>query len=150
MKKALVLVAILLLTSSLAWAEGTPGAAAPETVGQADPGPAEGSCTLPDFAGLSPDQQLAAALAAGFQLNGAVNRQTPMCPTVFSCSSLTNCGVGGPCSTTDIGDCCVNGVGATICCFGGTIKVRRCPCHCTGRPCAIQCTTSDDVSLQCP
>jgi hypothetical protein len=97
MKKALVLVAILLLTSGLAWAEGTAsGAAAPEAVGQANSSPAEGGCTLPDFTGLSPDQQLAAALAAGFQLNGAVDRQVPVCPTVFSCTSITNCGVGAP------------------------------------------------------
>ena len=150
MKKALVLVAILLLTSSLAWAEGTSAVAAPEVVGQADPGSAEGGCTLPDFTGLSPDQQLAAALAAGFQMNGAVNRQVPICPTVFHCTSIMNCGAGSPCTTTDLGQqCCASG-GGQICCASGTIKVRQCPCVCTTSPCLAQCTASTDVTLHCP
>jgi hypothetical protein len=149
MKKALVLVAILLLASSLAWAEGTPEAAAPQAVGQAAPGAAEGSCTLPDFAGLSPDQRLAAALAAGFQMDGAVNRQVPICPTEFRCSSLTNCGAGSPCSTTDIGQCCDAGGGAILCCASGTIKVRQCPCVCTTSPCLAQCAASTDVTFHC-
>jgi hypothetical protein len=149
MKKTLVLVAILLLSGSLAWAEGLGAAAAPEAVGQVNSSPAGEGCTLPDFAGLSEDQRLAAALAAGFQIDGAINRQVPICPTVFHCNSITNCGAGAPCSTTDIGQCCDPGGGGFICCASGTIKVRSCPCVCIGSPCAIQCTTSTDVTMHC-
>ena len=150
MKKGLVLVAILFLISSLAWAEGTAGGAAtPEAVNPADSTAVAGGCTLPDFTGLSPDQRVAAALAAGLQVSGAVNKQTAMCPTVFHCDSITNCGIGLCSPPQDIGQCCNAGGGSILCCLNGTFKVQRCHCRCTANPCDLQCGTSTNVTLQC-
>jgi hypothetical protein len=134
----------LLLTCSIAWAEGP----APDGGLAADPGAGGGTCLLPDLAGLSPDQIAAAALGAGFE-TASIDVQVPICPTTFSCTSITNCGVGAPCTVTNIGQCCQPPTGPpSICCING-IKVRRCPCVCVGSPCAALCGTSTDVSFGC-
>jgi hypothetical protein len=140
MKRALVLVAVLLLPSSLAWAE----APAPEGDLFAAGG---GGCMLPDLAGLSPDQIAAAALGAGFQVSPH-NVDVPACPATFHCDSLTGCAAGPLCSITDIGQCCQAG-DPVLCCLSGTIKVQRCRCECTGPVCSVLCASSTDVRWRC-
>jgi hypothetical protein len=151
MRKALVLVAILLLTSSLAWAEGAAGAiAAPEARGQADTGASGGGCTLPDFTGLSRDQRVAAALGAGLQVSRAVNALTPLCPTsFFYCTTITNCKVGSSCTYENLGQCCDLGDGDLLCCAQGSLKFRHCLCTCSAYPCPLECLDSTDARLVC-
>jgi hypothetical protein len=141
MKRTLSLVAVLLLTCSIAWAEET--ASAPDPV--ADSG---GGCMLPDLAGMSPEQITAAALEAGFQ-PAPNNVQVPVCPVTFHCNSITNCGIGPLCALGNLGQCCNAGGGLTLCCISGTIKVKTCPCRCTGNPCNIQCPNSNEVNWGC-
>lgn len=138
MKHVLVLVFALLLTAGLAWAEEP---------AVADPPVEEGGCELPDFTGMSEEEIQAAALAAGFGLE-PVWAQPPTCPVRFSCSSINNCGIG-LCAVADIGPCCSPSTGLQLCCISGTIKVRTCPCVCTGGPCALNCVNSTDVSWRC-
>ena len=141
MKRTLLLAAVLLLTCSLAWAEEAP----PADALFADSG---GGCRLPDLAGLSPEQAAAAALQAGLQTSFH-EVQVPACPVKFDCGSIFNCGIGPLCSLTDIGACCQTSGGPILCCTNGTIKVRQCPCQCTGNPCAISCPNSTDVKWRC-
>src|SRR5262245_61778824 len=133
MKRALILVAVLLCTCSVAWAETSAPAADP----LAGSG---GGCTLPDLAGLSPEPIAAAALQAGLQI-APTEVQVPPCPTTFSCNSITNCGAGTPCTVSFIGPCCKPATGPNICCANGNIKKTQCPCVCTGNPCAVVCGT---------
>jgi len=150
MKSSVVLVLALLLCSGLAWAEDATthdGAAATEPVVEAD----GGGCMLPDLAGLSDEEARAALDKAGFALSTApaIDMAVPMCPQKFSCSSIVNCGIGSLCAAADIGPCCTTGGGLSLCCIQGSIKVRRCPCRCTGNPCNIQCPNSTDVKWSC-
>src|SRR5262245_2440978 len=92
LKRPLLLLVALLLMASLAWAAEP----APNADPLADSG---GGCMLPDFAGLSPEQTAAAAIAAGLQM-APTEVQVPPCPTTFSCSSLTSCAAGSPCTVT--------------------------------------------------
>lgn len=140
MKASLILAVVLLLTPGLAAAQET----APAT---ADPFEG-GGCVLPDVDGMSQDDAAAALRGAGFDL-GAVDTAVPACPTTFMCTSITNCGVGAVCAVSDIGQCCTTGGGVVACCITGTIKVRRCPCVCTGNPCSILCPQSTDVRWRC-
>jgi hypothetical protein len=141
MKRVMILIVVLLCTWSVAWAETS----APASGFLADSGD---GCMLPDLSGLSPDQIAAAALQAGLQ--AAPNEvQVPACPTTFSCNSITNCGAGTVCTVSIIGPCCKSAVGPVLCCVSGNIKVTRCPCVCTGNPCAVLCGTSTDVKLSC-
>jgi hypothetical protein len=127
MKRTLSLVAVLLFTCSLAWAEE----AAPQGDVAADSG---GGC-------------MAAGLAAGLQI-APTEVQVPPCPTTFLCSSLTNCGAGA-CSVTPIGQCCMPPTGPpAFCCING-IKKITCPCVCTGNPCLAVCGTSTEVRFHC-
>lgn len=154
MKRALVLVATLMLSAGLAWAE-TPAVPAPAGGDSpaaveghaADPAVEGGGCLLPDLAGLSQDEASAVALGAGFQ-TASTAAAVPACPTSFRCSSLTNCAKGSPCSITDIGTCCSQS-GLVLCCTSGTIKVRECPCRCTAFHCLYQCVLSNDVQWSC-
>ena len=140
MKRTLLLVAVLLFTCSLAWAEE----AAPQGDVATDSG---GGCMLPDFTGMSADQVMAAGLAAGLQI-APTEVQVPPCPTTFLCSSLTNCGAGA-CSVTPIGQCCMPPAGPpAFCCING-IKKITCPCVCTGNPCLALCGTSTEVRFHC-
>lgn len=140
MKASLILAVVLLLTPGLAPAEE----AAPAT---ADPFEG-GGCVLPDLAGLSDDQAVATLRGAGFDL-APIGTAAAACPTTFMCSSMTNCGIGALCSVTDIGQCCTSGGGIGVCCVSGTIKVRQCPCVCTGNPCNVLCPQSTDVRWRC-
>lgn len=138
MKRTLMLLACLLVTCSIAWTEGP----------TADLGPA-GACNLPDFAGLSPEEITAAALAAGFQV-GATKAAAPLCPPVFRCNSIANCAAGPLCSLGSIGPCCTAPSGLTICCTGGlNIWVQQCPCQCVGNPCSFQCVGSSNLTRFC-
>lgn len=144
MKRMLVFVAALFLVSGLAWAGGESSGGAPAT----DPLFAEGGgCMLPDLSGLSEEERMSAALAAGFQVT-PTPAAYPACPVTFQCNSIGNCGIGPICSLTNIGACCTSG-GFNICCMQGTIRVRRCPCVCTGTICSTVCTNSDDVRWGC-
>lgn len=141
MRLSLTFVLALLLTAGVAWAEE----AVPTDAVQVAEG---GGCMLPDLAGLSDEEAEAALEEAGFATS-AIETATPMCPTRFSCSSIVNCGIGPLCSLTDIGPCCTTSGGLGLCCISGTIKVRRCPCQCTGFPCNILCPQSTDVQWRC-
>jgi hypothetical protein len=141
MRRPLLLVVSLFLTASLAWA----GDVAPNDPLFADEG---GGCMLPDLAGLSPEQAAAAALQAGFQASPN-EVQVPACPVKFDCTSIGNCAAGPICSLTDIGACCQTPSGPVLCCLSGTIKVRRCPCQCTGPACSLLCASSTDVRWRC-
>jgi len=139
MKRTLVLVAVLLfILSSLAWAEGAPGA-----------GPAGGSCVLPDLSRLSPDQAAAVAIQAGLQVSpkNAAATTVPACPTEFNCSSIAGCGSSMVCNVNPIGQCCTLGT-AVICC-AGTMWVERCPCKCVFEDCPHQCGQSTQVTRFC-
>ena len=166
MKASVVFVLALLLVSGLAWAEeATPQdtAAAPAATASTGQGTSEatapasepaveadgGGCMLPDLAGLSDEDARSTLEKAGFDLTAPVNAATPMCPTRFSCTSIVNCGVGPLCAINDIGPCCTTGGGLSLCCITGSIKVRHCPCKCTGNPCNIQCPNSTDVRWSC-
>jgi hypothetical protein len=153
MKNALMLAAILLLTSTLAWAEGAAGpAAAGEVMSQAGTVSAEGGCNLPSFAGLSADQRLAAAVAAGFQTSQALDVQTaPLCPEVsnFHCTDIANCKLGSMCSTQSLGPCCDLGDGILACCATGSIRVRQCLCTCTRSPCWLDCLDGSETTITC-
>jgi hypothetical protein len=140
MKRTPILFAALLLTAGLAWA------AEPATHDDlfADSG---GGCMLPDLAGLSQEQIAAAALQAGLQAS-PTEVQVPACPVKFDCSSIFNCGIG-VCAIADIGACCQTTGGPILCCISGTIKVRTCPCVCTGNPCSFTCVNSTDVKWRC-
>jgi hypothetical protein len=149
MKRTLVLIALLLLTCSLAWAEEpAPGTSAGAPLGGSIASDSGGGCMLPDLTGLSQEQILAAALEAGFQVS-PTDVQIPPCPTTFSCTSIPNCGAGTPCTVSIIGQCCKPAGAPPICCANGPIKEKRCPCVCTGSPCAFQCINSTDVKLIC-
>jgi hypothetical protein len=144
MKRTLTFLVALLCTCSLAWAEGP----LPDVAPVAEAG-AGGACVLPDLAGLSPDGIAAAALEAGLQIP-ANNAAAPLCPTIFKCNSIANCAAGPVCALGSIGPCCTTPSGLTICCTGGlNIWVKRCPCQCTGNPCAFQCVNSTDVTRFC-
>ena len=148
MKSSVVLVLALLLCTGLAWAEEPTtqdNGKAPEQAVEAD----GGGCMLPDLAGLSDDEARSTLEKAGFDLTAAIDTATPVCPTRFSCTSIVNCGVGSLCAIADIGPCCTTGSGLALCCIQGTIKVRSCPCKCTGNPCNIQCPNSTDVQWRC-
>jgi hypothetical protein len=140
MKACLILAVVLLLTPGLAAAEE----AAPAT---ADPFEG-GGCVMPDLAGLSEDDATAALRSAGFDLS-PIDAAAPACPITFSCNSITNCGIGMVCSITDIGPCCTTGGGLGLCCISGSIKVRQCPCTCTGSPCSVFCPQNTDVKWRC-
>jgi hypothetical protein len=144
MKRMLVLIAALFLISgligSVAWAEGT----------ATTPGPAAGRCTLPPgLAQMSPDQVAAAALQAGLQIfPKSSDIPIPACPTLFQCSSLPGCGVGGgACTTAVLGKCC--STGAAVLCCTNEILVTRCPCRCMFEDCPHQCDTSAQVIQTC-
>lgn len=142
MRLSLILAVALLLTAGVAWAEeAAPAETLPVLEG--------GGCVLPDLAGLSDDDAEEALREAGFDTGAAIETAAPMCPTRFSCSSIVNCGIGSLCSLTDIGPCCTTSGGLGLCCTSGTIKVRRCPCRCTGNPCNIVCPQSTDVKWSC-
>jgi len=152
-KKSLILVVALLLSAGLAWAEEpVPGTASPDVsflatvAAPAEAAAQEGGCALPDLAGLSEDEKEAALLAAGFEPSPTAAEWT--CPVRFSCTSLTNCGIGPACGETDIGPCCTGG-GHTYCCLFGTIKVTTCPCKCTAPACASACVNSSNVQWSC-
>lgn len=141
MKQASICIFVLLLTTGLAWAEETAAA----TI---EPGWEGGDCTLPDLTGMSDDEIEAAALAAGLGVE-PTQAAVPACPTPFRCSSIVNCAAGSVCSLTDIGPCCTPSSGLQVCCISGTFKVERCPCECTGNPCALTCIESDNVRRRC-
>jgi hypothetical protein len=151
MRASRILAIALLLTPGLAWAEeAAPTDAPPTSQGVAlyDSLFEGGGCVLPDLAGLSQEDAETALEGAGFDVS-AVETATQACPTSFSCSSITNCGITGLCSGTDIGPCCTVSSGLGVCCIQGTIKVRKCPCGCTGNPCNIVCPQSTDVKWRC-
>jgi len=141
MRLSLIFAVSLLLTAGVAWA----GETAPAEVAPALEG---GGCVLPDLAGLSDEEAEAVLDKAGFDTT-AIDTATPMCPVRFSCSSIVNCGIGSLCSAADIGPCCTTSTGLGICCTNGTIKVKSCPCRCTGNPCNIVCPYSTDVQWSC-
>jgi len=145
MQRTLVLIATLLLTGSLAWAEAPVVGATPTA---ADPRLTGGGCTLPDLAGLTREQLAAAALQAGFQMKAASAEDIQACPTVFHCNSLVGCDAAPLCSLTDIGQCCSTS-GAIICCTSGHIIVKRCRCECTGPVCSVLCPGSQEVDRTC-
>ena len=147
MKRTLFFVVALFLVSGLAWAGGESSGGAP--VPTAEPLFAEGGgCTLPDLSGLSAEERMSAALAAGFQVS-PTPAAIQACPVTFHCNSITNCAAGPVCGLADIGQCCNSGGGVILCCTSGTIKVQRCPCQCNGNPCAIQCVNSTDIRWGC-
>jgi hypothetical protein len=141
MKRALVLLALLLVSSTLASAQAP---AAPV----ADPRSGGGNCPLPDLAGLAPGEVPAAALNAGLQVAFASSPAVPACPVVFHCNSIGACAAGGVCSATILGQCCGTG-GVVICCATGNFVEVRCPCKCTGPLCAAQCIHSSEVAFNC-
>src|SRR5436309_12935622 len=114
MKRALFLVAVLLLMSNLAWAQ----AAGTAQASAADPR-AGGNCQLPDLAGLSPGQRAAAALSAGLQVTYVDSPAVPACPVTFQCNSIAGCARGMVCSATFLGPCCSIGGGGVLCCANG-------------------------------
>jgi hypothetical protein len=143
MKRTLILATCLFAACSIAWAAGpTPD------LGTVEPGLTDG-CKLPDLSGLSPEQEAAAALAAGFRV-APTNKALPLCPTVFRCNSIANCAAGPLCALGNIGPCCTTPSGLGICCTGGlNIWVQQCPCQCTGFACSFQCVNSTDVTRFC-
>src|SRR5947208_8546934 len=144
MKRALFLVAVLLLMSNLAWAQAAGTAPAPV----ADPR-AGGNCQLPDLAGLSPGQRAAAALGAGLQVTYVDTTPVPACPVAFNCNSIAGCGQGPVCSITSLGPCCSDG-GTILCCQnGGNIIEIQCACRCTGTLCASSCAQHHQVTVNC-
>lgn len=151
MRASLIFAVVLLLTPGLAWADEPATAdAAPASQTVAADGPVleGGGCLLPDLAGLSADDAKTALEGAGFGIS-PVETALPKCPVRFSCSSIVNCGIGGLCVAADIGPCCLASSGLGVCCLDGTIKVRSCPCVCTGNPCNITCPNSRDVQWNC-
>ncbi len=145
MKRALVLFAVLLLSSTLTWAQRAGSAPAPV----ADPRAAGGSCLLPDLAGLTHGQIAAAALNAGFQVTFEAALAYPACPVTFHCNSMANCVIGPTCTVTNIGDCCSNG-GTNFCCKDGAdIMVTACPCRCASPSCPSTCLDDSEVSSTC-
>lgn len=155
MKQTLILAAVMLATAGLAWAEAPTAAPAemalPAATADLAPGPlfADGSCEMPDLAGLSEEEIAAAAFAAGLDTSPtAAAAAPPACPVAFQCNSITNCAAGPLCSVTDIGQCCTQGP-FTLCCISGTIKVSRCPCRCTAFACSLQCVSSTNVKWGC-
>jgi hypothetical protein len=140
MRCTLILLVSLLLTAGMAWAEDN----ALNADFFAESG---GGCMLPDLTGLSPEQAAAAAFQAGFRTANEV--QVPACPVRFDCDSIGNCAAGPLCSLTDIGACCQTAGGPVLCCINGTIKVRQCPCQCTGFACSLLCASSTDVKWRC-
>ena len=141
MKASLILAVVLLCIPGLAWAEEPAPAVSEDVAFEA------GGCVLPDVSGLSGDEAAAALAGAGFE-TAPFDAAVPACPTTFHCDSIFNCGTGAVCSVTDIGACCATG-GLVKCCISGTIKVRQCPCVCTGNPCSIACPQSTDVRSRC-
>lgn len=144
----MIFVVAAVLTAGVVWAEET--AVEPLLSGEAltEDALEGGGCMPADLAGLSEEEIEAAALAAGLGVE-PTQAQAPACPVKFDCSSITNCGASATCSVTDIGPCCTTSSGLGLCCISGTIKVRRCPCQCTGNPCSITCAFSTDVKWRC-
>ena len=153
MKRLLILSSLFLLVVGPTWAADTvsDAAGAVPTAGDApflgapDWAQDDGGCQLPDLAGLSEAEAKAQIEAAGLRVTNAA---APACPVAFSCNSITNCAAGSPCSTADLGPCCTMG-GVGLCCATGTIKVRTCPCVCTGSLCALICVASNNVKWGC-
>lgn len=143
MKRVAFLVAVLLLMSSLAWAQS----AGPAPVPVADPR-AGGHCQLPDLAGLSPGQRAAAVINAGLQMTYVDTAPAPACPVAFSCNSIAGCGAGSTCNVTVLGRCCSDG-GALLCCQTGEILEQQCPCQCTSTVCSSACTSRTNVTVSC-
>ncbi len=137
MKRTLFLVAVLLLTSTVAWAQAADLRTA-----------AGGNCQLPNLAGLSPGQRAAAALNAGLQVTYVDTTPVPACPVTFNCNSIAGCGAGSTCRNTVLGRCCQDG-GAVLCCQFGEILEQQCPCQCTGAVCSSACTSSTNVTVSC-
>ena len=154
MKRLLILLGLFFFVISPAWASDTANdaAAAIPTGGDApflstpDWAQGDGGCQLPDLAGLSDAEAKAQIEAAGLRVTDAA---APACPVAFSCNSITNCAAGGPCSTADLGPCCTTGGRIGLCCATGTIKVRTCPCVCTGTLCALICVSSNNIKWGC-
>jgi hypothetical protein len=146
MKRALFLVAVLFLMSTMTWAQGAGTAPAPV----ADPRVAgSGNCQLPDLAGLSPGQVAVAAMGSGLKLTYVDDPTVPACPVAFNCNSITGCGQGPVCSLTSLGPCCSEG-GAILCCQGGgDIIETQCACRCTATLCVSTCTQHHQVSVNC-
>jgi hypothetical protein len=141
MKRVLVLLAVLFLTHSLAWAEGGPHATPPD--------PAGGRCVLPDLAQLSPDQVAIAALQAGLEITPKTAAPIPACPVLSQCSDVPGCGLsGGPCTSAILGKCCTTG--AAVLCCPNEIVVTRCPCHCVFEDCpTLRCNANSQVTRSC-
>ncbi len=153
MQRLLILTSLLFLLVSPAWAANVESDAAvgvatgdaPTFLGAPEWVQDDGGCQLPDLEGLSDAEARAQIEAAGMQETDAA---APPCPVAFSCNSITNCAAGSPCATADIGPCCTTG-GIGMCCVSGSIKVRTCPCTCTGPLCAFSCINSDNVKWGC-
>jgi hypothetical protein len=148
MKRILILVAVLLLSSILSWAQAAGTASAPV----ADPRTGGGHCQLPNLAGLTPEQRAVAALNAGLQMTYAatpVGSPYPACPTTFKCNSVAGCGAGPVCSLTVLGRCCHDGAAVLCCQDGGEIVVNRCGCVCAGTVCSSACSTKTNVTVSC-
>lgn len=151
MRAYAILAVALLLTAGVAWAdEASPDPVAPtsQELVYEDSALDGGGCMLPDLSGLSDQEATRALEDAGFDVS-AVQTAAQACPTTFMCTSITNCGITGTCTVTDIGPCCTTSSGLGLCCITGTIKVRTCPCGCTGNPCNILCPQSTDVRWRC-
>lgn len=151
MRTSVILAIALLLTAGVAWADEAPSdtlAPAGQELAYGDAALDGGGCMLPDLSGLSDQEATKALEGAGFDV-AATQAAAQACPTTFMCTSITNCGITGLCSVTDIGPCCTTSSGLGICCISGTIKVRKCPCGCTGNPCNIVCPQSTDVRWRC-
>jgi hypothetical protein len=135
MQRTLVLVAALFLIAPLA--------------AQAE-NPVKGSCSLPDMAGLSPDQIAVAALRAGLTMSPAdTSTGIPVqsCPTTFECSSIAGCGSSMVCTVNPIGQCCL--AGTVVLCCANTMFVERCPCKCVSEDCPRLCEVSTQVTRSC-
>jgi hypothetical protein len=149
MKRILILVAVLLLSSALSWAQTAGTAPAPVM----DPRTGGGHCQLPNLAGLTPEQRAAAILNAGLKMTSAdigVGSPYPACPTTFKCNSIANCQAGSICNTTVIGPCCHDGSAVLCCQDHGDIAVDRCACQCPlGTACSLACLNSTNVSVSC-
>jgi hypothetical protein len=145
MQRALILVAVLLLSSTLSWAQAAGAAPAPA----ADPRAAGGSCLLPNLAGLSPGQREAAVLNAGLQMIYVDTPAYPACPVTFQCNSIAGCGAGPVCAVSVLGPCCKDGSAVLCCQGGGDIVVDRCPCQCTGPLCSSACASKTNVTVSC-
>ena len=142
MKRVLVLLAVLFLIHSLAWAEETQRA--PQAA------PAGGHCVLPDLSQLSPDQVMIAALQAGLEITPKTSDAPIMaCPTLSQCSDVPGCGLsGGVCTSAILGKCCTTG--AAVLCCPNEIVVTRCPCHCVSEDCpALRCNANSQVTRSC-